>query len=78
MHAVLHLSWVPNGAGGYHGQMAVLVKPNGLFGTAYMAAITPFRHLIVYPALMRTIRQRWQDDPDDRTPTQPDSPVRDR
>lgn len=29
--------------------MAVLVKPNGLLGTAYMAAIKPFRQLIVYP-----------------------------
>ena len=49
VHGVLHLGWVPDGDGGYHGQMAVLVKPNGLLGTAYMAAITPFRHLVVYP-----------------------------
>jgi hypothetical protein len=34
-------------------QTAVLVKPNGPFVTAYMAAIRRFRHLIVYPALMR-------------------------
>src|SRR3712207_6962224 len=39
------------------GQMAVLVKPNGLFGKAYMAAIKPFRYLIVYPALMRMIER---------------------
>ena len=31
------------------------VKPNGLLGTAYMAAIRPFRHLIVYPPMMRQI-----------------------
>src|ERR687898_282394 len=53
MHGVMHLGWVPDGRGGYRGQMAVLVKPNGLIGTAYMASIRPFRHLIVYPALMR-------------------------
>lgn len=47
-------------AGGYRGQMAVLVNPNGLLGTAYMAAIMPFRHLIVYPPLMREIGQRWR------------------
>ena len=41
MHGVIHLGWVPDEAGGYRGQMAVLVKPNGLFGTAYMAAIRP-------------------------------------
>jgi hypothetical protein len=44
-------------SGGYHAQMAVLVKPNGPLGTAYMAAIKPFRHLIVYPALMQRIAQ---------------------
>ena len=53
MHGVMHLGWVPDEAGGCHGQMAVLVKPNGPFGNAYMAAIRPFRHLVVYPALMR-------------------------
>lgn len=60
MHGVLHLGWVPEPNGGYRGQMAVLVKPNGLFGTAYMAAIRPFRHLIVYPQLMRLIERRWR------------------
>jgi Protein of unknown function (DUF2867) len=37
-----------------------LVRPNGRLGTAYMAAIRPFRHLIVYPALMRQIAWAWQ------------------
>jgi hypothetical protein len=60
VHGVLHLGWVPDGSGGYHGEMAVYVKPNGLFGQAYMAAIKPFRHLIVYPAMMREIERRWQ------------------
>lgn len=60
VHAVMHIGWVSDDAGGYRGQMAVLVKPNGLFGTAYMAAIAPFRHLIVYPPLMREIGQEWQ------------------
>jgi hypothetical protein len=60
MHGVMHLGWVPDGNGGYRGQMAVLVKANGLFGNAYMAAIKPFRHLVVYPALMREIGRRWR------------------
>ncbi|MGG7569496.1 DUF2867 domain-containing protein [Streptomyces sirii] len=63
MHGVMHMSWVPDGAGGYRGQMAVLVKPNGLFGRAYMAAIGPFRHLLVYPALTRGIAAEWRADP---------------
>jgi Protein of unknown function (DUF2867) len=61
MHGVLHLGWVPDGAGGYRGQMAVLVKRNGLLGTAYMTAIRPFRHLLVYPRMLRDIERRWSD-----------------
>jgi hypothetical protein len=59
VHGVLHLGWVPDDAGGYRGQMAVLVKPNGVLGTIYMAAITPFRHLIVYPSMLREIGRAW-------------------
>jgi hypothetical protein len=60
MHGMMHLGWVADGNGGYRGQMAVLVKPNGPLGTAYMAAIAPFRHLIVYPRMMREMGRRWQ------------------
>ena len=60
VHAVMHIGWVPDHAGGYRGQMAVLVKPNGPCGTAYMAAIAPFRHLLVYPPLIRGIGQAWR------------------
>jgi hypothetical protein len=40
--------------------MAVLVKRNGLLGTAYMAAIRPFRHVLVYPAMIKGIGRRWE------------------
>jgi len=60
MHGVLHVGWVSDEAGGYRGQMAVLVKPNGLFGRAYMAAIAPFRHLLVYPPMLRQIGREWR------------------
>ncbi len=69
VHGVLHLGWVPDGAGGYRGQMAVLVKPNGVLGSAYMAGIAPFRHLIVYPMMMRDIDTRWRALDGDRAPT---------
>jgi hypothetical protein len=59
VHGVMHLGWVPDGAGGYRGQMAVLVKPNGFSGTLYMAAIKPFRHLVVYPPMIREIGRAW-------------------
>jgi hypothetical protein len=68
MHGVMHLGWVPDETGGYRGQMAVLVKPNGLLGSAYMAAIRPFRHLIVYPALVRQIEREWQARAGEPTP----------
>jgi hypothetical protein len=60
MHGVMHLGWVADGDGSYHGQIAVLVKPNGLLGIAYLAAIRPFRHLIVYPQAMRATERAWQ------------------
>jgi hypothetical protein len=56
----MHIGWVPDAAGGYRGQMAVLVKPNGLLGTVYVAGIKPFRYLGVYPALLRMIGREWQ------------------
>jgi hypothetical protein len=59
MHGVMHVGWVPAGSGFYRGQMAVLVKPNGVKGEAYMAAIKPFRHLLVYPRMLRDIERRW-------------------
>ena len=59
MHGVLHIGLVP-GPDDCRAQMAVLVKPNGLGGRAYMAAIKPFRHLIVYPALFRQWERAWR------------------
>ncbi len=59
VHAVMHLGWVEADHGLYQGQMAVYVKPRGRFGAAYMAAIAPFRHRVVYPALMREIERAW-------------------
>jgi len=60
VHGVMHIGWVPDGTGGYSGQMAVYVKPNGLLGTVYMVAIAPFRHLIVYPRMMRELGPAWR------------------
>lgn len=68
VHTVMHIGWVPDESGGYRGQMAVLVKPNGLFGAAYMAAIKPLRYLFVYPALMRSIERGWRAHADSPPP----------
>jgi Protein of unknown function (DUF2867) len=69
MHGVLHLGRVRDGAHGYRAQLAVLVKPNGLLGDAYMAAIRPFRHLIVYPALFREGGLEWRTRSGEARPT---------
>ena len=63
VHAVLHLAWVEQGQGRHRGQMGVYVKPRGKLGATYMTLIRPFRHLIVYPALMRQIGRAWQARP---------------
>ena len=54
VHGLLHIGWVPSDDG-HNAQMAVLVKPAGRFGRAYLAAIKPFRLAIVYPMLLDTI-----------------------
>lgn len=74
VHGVLHLGWVPDQPGHdqrddhgqrYHGQLAVYVKPNGLLGQGYMAAIKPFRYLIVYPSMIKQIGRAWRQHGDD-------------
>jgi hypothetical protein len=61
VHTVMHLGWVQGANGDHELRMAVLVKPNGWFGRLYMAAIAPFRYLIVYPALTRSWERAWRE-----------------
>jgi hypothetical protein len=63
VHGVMHLAWVEQGDARYRAQMAVYVKPRGLFGRGYMALIKPFRYLIVYPALTRQTARTWNARP---------------
>ena len=67
MHGLMHIGRVPDATGGFRVQMAVLVKPNGLLGTGYMAAITPFRRLIVYPTMLRGIERELRARPGEPT-----------
>ena len=77
MHGVLHLGWVPDGPDTFRGQMAVLVKPNGALGTTYMSAIRPFRHAIVYPAMIGQWERAWRTRSGDPAPApaSPSAPV---
>ena len=63
VHGVMHLAWAKRGGGRHQAEMAIYVKPRGRFGTVYMAAIKPFRHWIVYPALMRQSERTWASRP---------------
>jgi Protein of unknown function (DUF2867) len=61
VHSLMHIGWVPDDPGSrYHAQMAVLVKPNGRLGRAYMTAIKPFRYAFVYPLLLRWVGRSWR------------------
>lgn len=60
VHALLHLGWVPAKDESFTVQMAVYAKSRGWLGHAYMAAISPFRHWIVYPTMMQWLKRHWQ------------------
>jgi len=68
VHGIMHLGWVPDGNGGYRGEMAVYVKPNGVLGSAYMVAIKPFRYTLVYPRMLQELGRRWRAQSRDRVP----------
>ena len=59
VHGVLHLAWVEQGAGDHRAQLGVYVKPRGRLGETYLRLIQPFRHLIVYPAVIRQVGRAW-------------------
>jgi hypothetical protein len=59
VHGVIHLAWIDRGAGRYNAQMRIYVNPRGMLGEMYVKLIQPFRHLIVYPALIRQIGRVW-------------------
>ncbi len=59
VHAALHQGRVKYKKD-YTVQMAVYVKPKGIFGRLYMQVIKPFRYWIVYPALMKSAKVTWE------------------
>ncbi|WP_101785727.1 DUF2867 domain-containing protein [Nonomuraea indica] len=59
-HMVMHLGWAPVAGGGHELRMAILARRNGLLGRLYLAAITPFRWLLVLPAFTRQLERAWR------------------
>ena len=54
------LSALVEAANGYRFYFAVYVRSVGWWTPFYMAAIDPFRKLIVYPSLLRSTRANWE------------------
>jgi uncharacterized protein DUF2867 len=53
------LSALIEAAAGYRFYFAVYVREVSRFTPVYMAAIEPFRKVIVYPALLRSVSAQW-------------------
>jgi hypothetical protein len=61
VHALVHFGWINKNDNGYTATMAIYVKPRGIYGRVYLKLIEPFRHHIVYPAMMKMIKEQWQE-----------------
>lgn len=60
VHAFLTFALVPREDGtGYRMFWAIHVKPVSRLTSVYMALIAPFRRFVVYPALLRRVREKW-------------------
>ena len=53
------LSALVETANGYRFYFGVYVQNVGRFTPVYMALVDPFRKLIVYPSLLRSVRAKW-------------------
>lgn len=59
VHVLMHAGWVHKSGNYYTAQLAVYAKPRGILGEFYMKLIMPFRHMIVYPAMIEEVKKRW-------------------
>jgi len=60
VHAFASLS-IRQAPGGYVAYLGVFVRPVHRFTSLYMKAIAPFRRLVVYPAVIRTMQSAWAE-----------------
>ena len=60
VHAFSSLSIRPS-PGGYVAYWAIYVQPVHRMTRLYMAAIAPFRRLVVYPAIIRKVQSAWAE-----------------
>ena len=60
VHAFASLS-IRQTRGGYLAYLGVFVQPVHRFTRLYMGAIAPFRRLVVYPAIIRSMQSAWAE-----------------
>ena len=53
------LSALVEAGSGYRFYFGVYVRSTGRFTSVYLGLIDPFRKLVVYPSLLRSVRARW-------------------
>jgi len=61
VHALMHLGWIHKSGNFYTAQLAVYTKTRGLMGDLYMRLIMPFRHIVIYPAMIQNVEKRWKE-----------------
>jgi len=59
VHAFMHVGRVSISETHWSPQLGVYVKPRGRLGRFYMGLISPFRHYVVYPAMMQSAERGW-------------------
>jgi hypothetical protein len=59
VHVLMHWAWVHKSRNYFTAQLAVYTKPRGTMGEFYMNLIMPFRHMIIYPAMMEEVKKKW-------------------
>ena len=60
VHAFASLS-IRQTSGGYLAYLGVFVQPVHRLTRLYMAAIAPFRRLVVYPTIIRKVQMEWAE-----------------
>jgi hypothetical protein len=61
VHALMHVGWIKKKENYYTATLAIYIKPRGIYGRTYLKLIEPFRHHIVYPAMMKVMKAQWQE-----------------
>ncbi|HEY9245461.1 MAG TPA: DUF2867 domain-containing protein [Candidatus Methanoperedens sp.] len=60
VHSLIHVGWIKKNDY-YTATLAIYVIPRGIYGKAYLKLIEPFRRYIVYPGMMKIIKEQWEE-----------------